>query len=90
MFELFMIGIAIVISMFTYEFFRVAVSRNRLQACIDNGNVIFDGLYSIEILDTLDNESKDIICKERKIYLNFKRRNGDPTIFKLHRRNSPF
>jgi hypothetical protein len=90
MFELFTIGIAMVISMFTYEFFRVAVSRNRLQACIDNGSVIFDGQCSIEILDTLDDESKDKIHKERMLYLNFKRRNPEPKLFKLHRRNSHF
>ena len=67
--------------------FRITKAQKRLQACIDNGTVIFDGI-SIEISEDLPEEQALKIKIERKLYLGYRR--AIPGSSRLHQKNSQY
>jgi len=81
----YLLTITFVIFLSYYWF--VGRSVRRLQACIDNGKVNYDGV-SIEIPESLSQDEKNKLKKERTIYLKATRLM--PGVWKLHLRNSEY
>jgi hypothetical protein len=66
---------------------RLTKAEKRLQRCIDNGKVIYDGIH-IEFSENLTDEERCKLEKERGLFLLWTR--NIRGIAKLHKRNSQY